>query len=113
MNSLLQYYITGNSILLKPSEYTSLTALVLADYMKDIFPKGVVNIVAGYGYKIGQLLTSDPRVKKVSFTGSLATGLKVGASCLPTLTRCSLELGGKSPIIVFEGMFCCVNMLMV
>ncbi|KAG2373664.1 hypothetical protein C9374_011953 [Naegleria lovaniensis] len=94
--------ITGNSILLKPSEYTSMTALVLADYIKDIFPKGVVNIVAGYGYKMGHLLTSDPRVKKISFTGSLATGLKVGAACLPTLTRCSLELGGKSPIIVFE-----------
>ena len=94
--------ITGCSCVFKPSEYTSLTTLVLGEYIKDIFPPGVINIVAGYGYKIGNLLTSDPRIKKVSFTGSLATGLKVSSSCTPNLTRCNLELGGKSPIICFE-----------
>ena len=94
--------ITGCTIILKPSEYTSLTTVVMGEYIKEIFPAGVINILTGYGYKMGNSLTSDPRVKKVSFTGSLATGLKVASACQPNLTRCNLELGGKSSIICFD-----------
>jgi acyl-CoA reductase-like NAD-dependent aldehyde dehydrogenase len=92
---------TGNTIVLKPSPYTPLTTLKLGELMRDIFPKGVVNVLAG-GDQLGQWLTEHPAVSKISFTGSVATGKKVMASAAATLKRLTLELGGNDAAIVLD-----------
>lgn len=92
---------TGNTIVLKPSPYTPLTTLKMGELMKDIFPKGVVNILAG-GDELGQWMTEHPGISKISFTGSVETGRKVMASAAATLKRVTLELGGNDPAIVLE-----------
>lgn len=92
---------TGNTIVLKPSPYTPLTTLRLGELMRDIFPRGVVNILAG-GDELGQWMTEHPDINKISFTGSVATGKKVMASAAATLKRVTLELGGNDAAIVLE-----------
>lgn len=92
---------TGNTIILKPSPYTPLTTLKMGELMKDIFPKGVVNILAG-GDELGQWLCEHPDVDKISFTGSVETGKKVMASAAKTLKRITLELGGNDAAIVLD-----------
>lgn len=94
---------TGNTIVLKPAEQTSLTALYIASLIKEAgFPKGVVNVLPGYG-DTGCMLAHHPDVDKVAFTGSTEVGKLVQAASGSTnLKRVSLELGGKSPIIVTE-----------
>jgi len=92
---------TGNTIILKPSPYTPLTTLKLGELMKDIFPQGVVNVLAG-GDALGQWMTEHPGINKISFTGSVETGKKVMASAAGTLKRITLELGGNDPAIVLE-----------
>ena len=92
----------GNTVVLKPSEQTPLTALKLAPLLIEIFPKGVVNIVCGRGESVGAPLVSHPRVRMVSITGDVSTGQKVLTAAAGNLKRTHLELGGKAPVIVFD-----------
>lgn len=93
----------GNAILLKPAEQTSLTALYLADLVIEAgFPAGMFNLLTGDG-QVGAMLSEHQGIQKISFTGSTATGRKVlQAAAASNLKRSSLELGGKSPNILFE-----------
>jgi aminobutyraldehyde dehydrogenase len=92
----------GNTIVLKPSEQTPLTALKLAHHLAEVFPEGVANIVTGQGATVGSRLINDPRVSMISLTGDVGTGRKVIAAAQATLKRTHLELGGKAPVIVFD-----------
>ncbi len=92
----------GNAMIFKPSELTPLTALKLAEIMAEAgVPDGVFNVVAGFG-ETGRLLVTHPAIAKISLTGSVPTGKRVMAAAAETLKQVTLELGGKSPIIVFE-----------
>jgi aminobutyraldehyde dehydrogenase len=92
----------GNTMVLKPSEQTPLTALKLAAALAQLLPPGVVNIICGRGEPVGRILTAHPRVRMVSLTGSVATGQKILAAAAGNLKRTHLELGGKAPVIVFD-----------
>jgi len=92
----------GNTMVLKPSEQTPLTALMLAQLFAELLPPGVVNVVCGLGDPVGTMLVAHPRVRMVSLTGSVATGQKVLAAAAGNLKRTHLELGGKAPVIVFD-----------
>jgi aldehyde dehydrogenase (NAD+) len=93
----------GNTVVVKPSEYTSASAL---EFMKLIeqagFPPGVVNVITGFGTEAGTPLVEHPKVAKVAFTGSDATGQRIYEAAAKGLKRVSMELGGKSPNIVFD-----------
>src|SRR5258708_7436061 len=92
----------GNTVVLKPAEFTPLTALAFAEICQEIgLPPGVVNIVTGDG-TTGEALVKHPNVDKIAFTGSTEVGRAIRAATAPTHKRLSLELGGKSPFIVFE-----------
>ena len=92
----------GNTVVLKPAEWTPLTASLLADIMAEAgVPDGVFNVVQGYGAEVGAPLTAHPDVRRISFTGSVPTARSIAAAAAPNLTPLSLELGGKSPLIVF------------
>ena len=92
---------TGCTCVLKPAEQTSLTALRLGELILEAgFPKGVVNIVTGMGETAGAALTEHPSVDKIAFTGSTSVGKLIGKTAMDSLKRVSLELGGKSPVIV-------------
>jgi aldehyde dehydrogenase (NAD+) len=94
--------LTGNVVVLKPSPLAPLDSMILAECVEEAgFPPGVITVVPG-GADSGAALVSDPRVDKVSFTGSTATGREVAALCSTHLTRYNLELGGKSAAIVLE-----------
>ncbi len=90
---------TGNCAIIKPSPFTPLTTLRIGELLKDILPAGVVNVLSG-GDELGGLMTAHPGIDKISFTGSVATGKKVMASCAGTLKRVTLELGGNDAAIV-------------
>ncbi|SPZ23176.1 Betaine aldehyde dehydrogenase [Providencia rettgeri] len=94
----------GNAMVFKPSEVTSLTALKLAEiYTEAGVPAGVFNVVTGQGGEVGQWLTEHPDIAKVSFTGGIATGKKVMANAsASSLKEVTMELGGKSPLIIFD-----------
>ncbi|HSC19999.1 MAG TPA: gamma-aminobutyraldehyde dehydrogenase [Rhizomicrobium sp.] len=92
----------GNTIVLKPSEQTPLTALKLAHTLAEHLPEGVANIVAGRGASVGNRLINHPHVAMISLTGDVGTGRKVIAAAQATLKRTHLELGGKAPVIVFD-----------
>ena len=93
---------TGNTIVIKPSEYTSATVLRLAELAEEAgFPPGVINVVTGFGAEAGAALVEDRRLAKISFTGSTATGARIAASTASRFIGSTLELGGKSPNIVF------------
>jgi aminobutyraldehyde dehydrogenase len=92
----------GNTVILKPSEQTPLTALKLAGIMAEIFPAGVVNVVVGRGESVGAPLVAHGGVRMVSLTGDVATGKSVLKAASATLKRTHLELGGKAPVIVFD-----------
>lgn len=93
----------GNTLVIKPSEYTSRTILRLAELATEAgFPDGVINVVTGYGSEAGAALVEHPAIAKISFTGSTATGSAIAASAASRFIGCTLELGGKSPNIVFE-----------
>jgi aminobutyraldehyde dehydrogenase len=92
----------GNTVVLKPSEQTPLTALKLARLIAEIFPAGVVNVVVGRGETVGAAIINHPKVAMVSLTGDIATGKKVLAAAAKTVKRTHLELGGKAPVIVFD-----------
>ena len=93
----------GNTFVLKPSEYTSASAFEYAKLVQQAgFPPGVVNVISGLGSEIGDLLVKHPKVAKVAFTGGTQTGKKVYQNAAEGIKKVSLELGGKSPNIVFE-----------
>ena len=93
----------GNTVVAKPSEVTPMTAFLFSKICKKInFPKGVLNIVHGFGHKVGDALSKHPDVPIISFTGGTATGEKIAAVAAPMFKKLSLELGGKNPNIVFE-----------
>ncbi len=93
----------GNTVIIKPSEFTSTSALEYVKlFEKAGFPPGVVNVVTGFGTEVGQPLIEHPLVRKVGFTGSVPSGKRVAAAVAPDLKRMTLELGGKSPNIVFK-----------
>ncbi|MFF8910266.1 aldehyde dehydrogenase [Streptomyces olivaceoviridis] len=92
----------GDTVVLKPAEWSPLTASLLADIAAEAgLPAGVLNVVQGYGSEIGDALTSHPDVRRISFTGSVPTAQRIAASAAANLTPLSLELGGKSPLLVF------------
>ncbi|WP_138469053.1 aldehyde dehydrogenase [Poseidonocella sp. HB161398] len=91
----------GCTAIIKPSELTPLSTLRLAQIAEEVgFPPGVINVVTGYGHEVGQALAEHPGVDKVAFTGSLETGRKIVHAATGNLKRVTLELGGKSPMIV-------------
>ena len=92
----------GNTVVIKPSEQTPLTALLLAQVAAEIFPKGVLNVITGRGASVGQALVEHPKVAMVSLTGDVGTGRKILQAASATLKRTHLELGGKAPVIVFD-----------
>src|SRR5438309_5149081 len=92
----------GNCVVLKPSEWTPLTALRLAELAADIFPAGVLNVITGDGEPVGAGLVRHPGVNMVSLTGDVATGKEVAKAASQTLKRVHLELGGKAPVVVFD-----------
>jgi phenylacetaldehyde dehydrogenase len=94
---------TGNTVVLKPAEQTSLTAVRLAGIMAEAgVPEGVVNVVTGFGETAGAALAAHPMVDKVAFTGSTEVGKLIVHAAAGNLKKVTLELGGKSPNIVFE-----------
>ncbi|MHC5350292.1 betaine-aldehyde dehydrogenase [Metapseudomonas furukawaii] len=94
----------GNAMIFKPSEVTPLTALKLAEiYTEAGVPDGVFNVLTGSGREVGQWLTEHPQIEKISFTGGTSTGKKVMASASSSsLKEVTMELGGKSPLIIFD-----------
>jgi len=91
----------GCTVVVKPSEETPLSILALGQMILDAgFPEGVVNIVNGYGADAGAALAEHPGIDKISFTGSTATGRKIVQAALGNMKKVSLELGGKSPVVV-------------
>jgi aminobutyraldehyde dehydrogenase len=90
----------GNTVVLKPSEQTPLTALKLAGALAELLPNGVANIVCGRGETVGAPLVAHPSVRMVSLTGDVSTGQKVLAAAAGNLKRTHLELGGKAPVII-------------
>jgi aldehyde dehydrogenase (NAD+) len=93
---------TGNTVVLKPAEYTPLTALAFAELCNQVgLPKGVVNIVSGDG-STGEALVKHSDVDKIAFTGSTEVGRAIRKATAPSHKRLSLELGGKSPFIIFD-----------
>jgi betaine-aldehyde dehydrogenase/5-carboxymethyl-2-hydroxymuconic-semialdehyde dehydrogenase len=92
----------GNSVILKPAEWSPLSLSLLADWINDAgFPPGAFNIVQGIGSELGPHLTGDPRVKRVSFTGSPATARHIGHAAAENIVPFTAELGGKGALLVF------------
>jgi len=95
--------VAGNTAVIKPAQDTPLSVFNFVSALTDAgIPKGVVNIVAGTGSQVGTPLTQHPDVRAISLTGSSEVGKIVGAECAQTFKRCSLELGGKNPMIVLD-----------
>jgi len=92
----------GNTVVLKPSEMTPLSALRLAEITADILPPGVLNVVTGQGESAGAALVAHPDVAMVSLTGDVGTGKAIARAASDSLKRVHLELGGKAPVIVFD-----------
>jgi betaine-aldehyde dehydrogenase len=92
----------GNTVVLKPSEHTSLSALGMAEEIQRIFPPGVVNVVTGYGAETGDALVAHPRVRRLAFIGAADTGRAIQRRAAEvTVKTITLELGGKNPLVVF------------
>lgn len=92
----------GNTIVLKPSEFTPVTSALLANVVSEHVPDGVFNVVFGHGDPVGQHLVTHPDVAMVSLTGSVGTGKWIAKAASDSLKRVHLELGGKAPVIVFD-----------
>jgi aminobutyraldehyde dehydrogenase len=92
----------GNTIVLKPSEQTPLSTLKLAEFIAEIFPPGVVNVVCGRGDPVGSPLINHAAVRMISLTGDVSTGQKVLDAASRGIKRTHLELGGKAPAIIFD-----------
>lgn len=95
--------ITGNTIVIKPSEFTPNNAIAFAEIVHEVgLPKGVFNLVLGRGETVGQELAGNPKVAMVSMTGSVVAGEKIMAAAAKNITKVCLELGGKAPAIVLD-----------
>lgn len=93
---------SGNCVVAKPSEITPMTAYLLSELCIEAgFPPGVLNIVHGYGHKVGAAITEHPEIPMISFTGGTATGKQIASVAAPMFKKLSLELGGKNPNIIF------------
>ncbi|MGH7692572.1 MAG: gamma-aminobutyraldehyde dehydrogenase [Candidatus Dormibacteria bacterium] len=92
----------GNTVVLKPSEWTPLSALRLAELASEVLPPGVLNVITGDGEPVGAGLVRHPGVGMVSLTGDVATGREVARAAAQTLKKVHLELGGKAPVVVFD-----------
>ncbi|PVU91575.1 hypothetical protein BB561_004330 [Smittium simulii] len=93
----------GNTCVCKPSEFTSITAMMLTRLVKQAgIPDGVINIVFGLGSSVGNSLVTHPKVPLISFTGGTITGKKIAAAAAPMFKHISLELGGKNPALIFD-----------
>ena len=93
---------TGNTVVVKSAEDTPLTALRLSEFFAELdLPAGVFNHVTGFGYEAGAALAGHPLINQLTFTGSVATGISVGQAAMANVVPATLELGGKSPNIVF------------
>jgi 1-pyrroline dehydrogenase len=92
----------GNTVVLKPSARTPLTAIKLAEIAADIFPAGVLNVLVGTGDAIGPALVAHPKVGMISLTGDTDTGKKIAKVAADRVKRLHLELGGKAPVIIFD-----------
>ncbi len=93
----------GNCVVAKPSEITPMTAYLLSELcMQAGLPKGVLNIVHGYGHKVGAAITAHPNIPLISFTGGTKTGAEIARIAAPMFKKISLELGGKNPNIIFS-----------
>ena len=93
---------TGNTVVLKPSIRTPLTALKFAEILGEHLPEGVVNVLSGSGAAIGDELVAHPKVRMVSITGDTATGKRIAQIAAGTVKRLHLELGGKAPVVIFD-----------
>jgi acyl-CoA reductase-like NAD-dependent aldehyde dehydrogenase len=94
--------IAGNAVILKPSEYTSLSALAIATHLERIFPAGVVSVLTGYGSEVGDALVAHPDVPRIAFTGAAPTGRLIQRRAAEVAVKSvTLELGGKNPIVIF------------
>ena len=94
--------ITGNCVIAKPSEITPMTAFLLSEACIEAgLPEGVLNIVHGYGHKVGKAITAHPKIKAITFTGGTKTGADIASVAAPMFKKLSLELGGKNPNIIF------------
>ena len=95
--------VTGNTIVIKPSELTPNNAMLFAEIVDAVgLPAGVFNLVTGYGPEVGQALAANPKVGMVSLTGSVSAGVATLQAAAPNITKVSLELGGKGPAIVMN-----------
>ncbi len=92
----------GCSVVLKPSEITPLSTLRLAEFLQDVLPKGVLNVIHGRGSGVGNTLINSPQMEGISVTGSPATGMAAMRAASQQIRHVHLELGGKAPVIVFE-----------
>src|SRR5574339_20014 len=92
----------GNTVIIKPSEMTPLTALYMAEHCFDGLPAGVLNVVTGYGAETGEPLVKHPHVPVIAFTGSLATGQRIASHAAPMMKKLHLELGGKDATVIAE-----------
>jgi 1-pyrroline dehydrogenase len=93
---------TGNTVVLKPSVRTPLSALRFAEILGEHLPPGVVNVLSGSGAAIGDTLVGHPKVRMISITGDTATGKRVAKIAADTVKRLHLELGGKAPVVIFD-----------
>ena len=93
--------LAGNTVVLKPSPFTPLATLKMGELLRDLVPAGVLNVISG-GAELGAWMTTHPAVRKISFTGSVATGKLVATAAAPDLKRVTLELGGNDPAIVLD-----------
>ena len=91
----------GNTVVVKPSPYTPLATLRFVEILQEVFPAGVLSVVTG-GAELGGWLTGHPLTRKISFTGSTATGKLIAAAAAPDLKRVTLELGGNDPALVLD-----------
>jgi 1-pyrroline dehydrogenase len=97
----VQAIAVGNTVVVKPSELTPLTLMRFLELASEALPPGVLNLVTGEGMPIGEAIVAHPDVRAISFTGDVATGAAITINAASRLKRLTLELGGKSPVIVF------------
>ena len=104
MQKIVPAILCGNTVVLKPSQMTPLSAMILAKGFEEAgLPRGVFNLVTGKAGEVGNVLAKHPKVDMISFTGSTVAGKEVGKLALDTVKRVALELGGKSANIILEG----------
>src|ERR1700689_2389027 len=100
---LLPAIVCGNTCVIKPAQDTPLSTFNLVQALTDAgLPRGVINVIAGYGPEAGSPLLENPAIRAVSFTGSSAVGKIIGTTAAKSFKHCSLELGGKNPMIVLD-----------